>query len=196
MIFIKFTELYNHPQSLVLGHVFIPKRSIMSLTNLDNEFHIRVIAILIQCLLWSELCSKQCKGTDSFNLYNDPEIGTVVSHLTEAKTETFVTSRNRKRQHLNSSMLTPKLLILASTPYCFLIYTGHLRSRTKIAITIYVLSLFHFISSTWSEKYSFSAKISIHLHTFPLSGWYWKYWKIMNKFIWKRMKLVSWQLSG
>lgn len=73
MIFINFTELYNRPQNLVLGHVFnIPKRSIMRSTNLDDEFRIRVIAVFIQCLLWSELCCKQCTGTDSFNLYGDP----------------------------------------------------------------------------------------------------------------------------
>lgn len=75
-------------------------------------------------------------------------------------------------------MLAPELLILAPVPYCFLICTDRLRSQTKIAITICVLSLFHFTSSVWSEKYSFDAKISIHLHTFPLSSWYWKYEKL------------------
>lgn len=72
MIFIKFTELCNHLQNAVFGHFFvIPERSFMDLTNL-NEFNIRVIATIIQCLLGSELCFKQFICTDSFNSDSDP----------------------------------------------------------------------------------------------------------------------------
>lgn len=172
----------------------IPKRSFMNLIS-RNELNIRVIATFVQCVLWSELCFKQFVCNHSFSPCNDPQGRHY--HFPILQTETlrhWLTYSKRWNQHLNSRMLASELLILATIPYCFLIYTGHLRSRMKIAITISVLSLFHFMSSIWSEKYSFNAKITIHLHTFPLSSWYWKYWKIMNNFTRNTMK--SWQLSG